>query len=656
MRTLQRILLVGLAALSPVRVEAVDGPRGTTGAQEPYRLLVLLRFGDASDFSRLFMERTRRQVQDHLANYFGPLVTLQVDFYGGRVESQHEALAQRSDQGRRLVVVLRELGDRPFDALEAATFVNNEVGGQVVLLQVERALNGYQISTRSWEGRTCQLGSPGITSTPDRQLVGKVACMAVCEAFSPVATVRETGNGVKLSFVGEQWKDQLIRCLRLPCVLQPVQVERRRDGSLVRIPISDTVLRILKDDLKAECFSNRTNPWQAGSRVIEFTAVRIPAVRGTFSLRVLDQSTGEPLSACTVYANNRGFSSLGNADLVGLADRDGYVVSKDPIDRLAFVKISQGTGADFQFPLVIRSASFDTTVRIPRDRAAGVKSEFRRQIRSLNADLSFERSVRDLGFGEINELKRDKRYEDALAHSVQLAGTLKDMSQKSRAQTAKLKSQADSLKLNDKQFENIDKSLADMESWVQELEGHAANLKAIIKENSQRSRAKASIELGRTAEETGDYEQAIANYEQAVEELTDQPKLREKLAIIKNVWKIKSPEHQKARQFVYEIWSIQDISRLDDLIPQAIEASDTLINVNDYLTGRKFKLVILRFVDDLAGLASQLQDAEDRAEVERARETIERLSDLAKRLDGLRPPEVDAEPAQETDPTNSESG
>ena len=568
-------------------------------------------------------------------------------------------LAQTNDQNRGLVAAFKQLGDRSFDQFEAANFVNNGVDAQVILLQIDRALEGYQIRSRLWEGHTRQLGSPGSTSTPDRQLVGKTACMVICEAFSPVATVRAADNGVKVSFIGQKWKDQLVRCLRLPCLLQPVQIEKRRDGSLVRVPMTDTVLRIIKDDLKAEYFSNRTNPWQISSRVIEFEAVRISAVRGRFVLRVIDQGTGEPFSACSVYANDRGFSSLGNADLVGLADRDGYVVSKEPMDRLAFVKISQGTGADFQFPLVIRSEHFEKTVSIPRNRAAGMKSDFKRHMRSLSDDLAFERSSREMGIGEINELKIDKRYEEALDHAERLAAALNDMAQTSRTQNAKLKKQAASLSLNAKQFENIDKSLANMEGWVRELDGHAANLKAIIKENNQRARAKASIELGQTAEQTGDYEQAIANYEQAVEEHTDQPKLLEKLVKMREVWKIKSPEHKKARQFVYDTWANQDISRLDDLIPKAIEAIDTLIKVNDYLTAGKFKLVTLTFVDDLAGLASQLQDAEqveERAEVDRAKQTIERLSELAKRLDGFRPPDANsAEPSDATEATKGDN-
>jgi tetratricopeptide (TPR) repeat protein len=167
------------------------------------------------------------------------------------------------------------------------------------------------------------------------------------------------------------------------------------------------------------------------------------------------------------------------------------------------------------------------------------------------------------------------------------------------------------------------------------------------------------MELGRSVEQTGDYEQAIANYEQALEESPDQPKLRKRLAEMKDVWKIKSAEHSKARQFVYDTWANQDISHLDDLIPRAREAIDTLITVNDYLTAGKFKLLTLRFVDDLAELASQLQDADEAAErdeVDRAKRTIEGLSELAKRLDKTRPPEAnEPDPKDGTEATKGDN-
>ena len=82
-----------------------------------------------------------------------------------------------------------------------------------------------------------------------------------------------------------------------------------------------------------------------------------------------DSGEGTPI---TVSANATGFASLTDADRLPSPDRDGTVVSLRPFAHLAYVRISQGGGAeDFEIPVPIVGDWNERVCRIPLDRAAG---------------------------------------------------------------------------------------------------------------------------------------------------------------------------------------------------------------------------------------------------------------------------------------------
>ncbi|HEY1598381.1 MAG TPA: hypothetical protein VGG64_02175 [Pirellulales bacterium] len=656
MRTL-RVLFILLAILAIACSARADDQLLSLDAGEPYRLVVVLRFSKTPLFSRFFIDRIRRQISDHLTSYFGPLVNVEVELYDA-LNGQAAGDAERKDDNDvGLAAVRAQLGDEDLENLVSVTLIENHVQPQVLILDFQRATAGYQIRFRRWDGRTQQLGPVRSTSISDRQLVGKDACLAICQGFSPVATVLFHEGRVELKFQGSKWQNELDQVLQLPCVMQVVRVEKRPDGSLVHSEIPNTVVVVDqgKNGIEYHAHTNLKNPWQTGSRVVRFEAIKISPVRGDFTLRIQDERTRDPLSNCIVYANDRGFSEITDADLLGAPDRNGYVVSKKPLNRLAFIKITQGHSDEFLLPLVITSESIEATVRIPRDRAAGMKAEFERRIHSLIRDLFFLRSFHTLGVDEINALKQDKRYEEALKRAEQLADDLHQLASPAQLLTLRLRKEAESLKIDvAKRFAGISASLDQIENDLRTVEAMKSSLSEVIKVNDQRARAKVAVDIGKAKEQSGDFDEAITNYEQSLQELPDQPKVLQRVERLKEAWKIKSPEQQKARKFVYEVWVDEDISRVEDVLPQAKAAIEALIKVNDYLTAQKFILTNSAKIEELVSIASQLEDSEqpeDRAELEKISRSIEQLGELSKQLQQIQSPD-----AQDGDATVPPSG
>jgi hypothetical protein len=100
----------------------------------------------------------------------------------------------------------------------------------------------------------------------------------------------------------------------------------------------------------------------------------------------------------------------------------------------------------------------------------------------------------------------------------------------------------------------------------------------------------------------GDWEDAIARYEGALRIQPDQPLLAARLARYKQVWAIKSSEHQRARDFVYNRWAKAEVTELADRIDEVERAFATLEVFGDYLSARK----LAKAASDHNGALAQL--------------------------------------------------
>jgi tetratricopeptide (TPR) repeat protein len=590
---------LGLALLTagPALAELEDR------ADQPYRVVVALRFGDSPLFTSQFVSATRRQVLDQLAAHFGGLAEV-------RLAAPDDPILRWLESPG-----LEKLTSWPADAPD---------GGKLFPIDVDYNDGVYTLEWRQLDADTRQIGPLHTRATANRRWVGKAICLAVRGDFSPVAVVTPAaGQGeVKLAFRGAAWPDELKKNLAAPCLLEPLRVERQRSGALVYVPIPNTLLRLTAtgDAWRATCESNLSDPWRTNPRVVGFQAIKLATQRGRFTLHVVDEQSGGPVPGCLVYAGSNSFQALGDADRLEMPDRSGRVTTSRSFDHVAYIKIVQGSSSSVQIPLPITSDCCELTCKIRVDAAAGARSDFDRQLSFLVQDLQALTAALDSDVGQVNGLHQNKRYEEALKQVERTLNFVRPFERAAEETGQKLVQQAAPLKLaNTQRLQWVQSQLREIALRVKDLEGLSEALRKTIASDDAKNRAGVLLRLAGQAEQEGQIDAAIEKYTAAIAEWPDQPKLLARLERLKSIWKIKSPAHAAARDFVYQIWADTDVSQLDRALPQARKSLDELEKVHDYLTAVKLLKINGTFLAELQDRVDQLTNdpTADRAALEK---------------------------------------
>lgn len=614
--TLLLSLLLGQAPAS--------GGDSANHINEPYQLLVVLQFADDPLFTRLFRTSVARQARDQLTNYFGALAKVQV-------QEDHPLLEKLDATGLQTL------------SLTPADFATLQLPDKVFIVSVGNVDGAYRLEWRQLDAQTQQIGPWHWRSTPDRQWVGKAVCMCVKEDFAPVAVVKPIAaiagvdtRQVELEFRGGKHAELLSRWLGPNCVLQPYWVQKQKDGSLKRVPIPNTVLRIDKTGgpRRATVVSNQPDPWKPNARVVGFEALKLNTQDGRLRLRLVDSATGDPVRA-QVYANTVGFGSLDSEHQLPLPDREGYVVSREPISHLAFVRITQGGSSFVQFPLPITSDWCEMTCKVPLDKAAGQKSEFDRLLRYLVQDVGALQAALNDNVRRTNQLHTDKKYEEELRLLKQaLASAVSNRQDAGKAQN-ELKAKAADLNLKgNPMLALVDGQLQQIDGQVVALTKKVGNVDNLIQNMNAQARAQVLVGLGEEAEAAGEIEEALEKYELALGEQPNQPMLKARLESLKETWRIKSPEHQKARTFVFERWPVAEVTEVGPKLAEAEKAFATLKEVGDTLTAKKLSSVNDGHVTAISELIGQIASDEqaDVAEVEKYEALLNKLAEFQARI------------------------
>ncbi len=604
---------------------------------EPYRLTVCLGFSDDPIFTRFFTASVRRQVRDQLANYFGELVELEV-------VSEH-ALLERAGGG------LAELSVSPEEPDE------NRVHDKLLLATIDFDGGLYRVEWRQLDGDVQRIGPLRSRTVPDRQWLGKAISLAIKEDFAPVALVLpRPGEGqVTLEFRGAGLGLRLAALLADGCVLQPYRVIRQRGGTLARVPVPYTVLRIEPGAsiTKAAVVSSLPDPWKRTARVAGFQAIKLPTCSGRFRLRLIDAESGSPVQSCQVYANSTGFDEMGNEDRLDPPDRHGYVIAPRPFDRLAYVKVAQPGGSVSRILLPITDTWCEQVCRLRVEEQGAEKSEFQRQVTVMVQDVQVLESMLDQCVGRLNQLNEEKQYEEALKQVRAAARTVAPLADTARRDLVHLKAQAAKLDLgSDRRLAWAAEQVAEVAERIADLREMDGKLEETIEETVALNLATVQARLAEDLVKQGDVDQAIANYREAVR-LSPQAGFQQRLDELEATWEIKDNDHRRARTFVVEVWPKAQITRMDQLQAEAEQAFRKLEEVDDYLTARRLLKATgehLRELSDLVDMLSQRNTEADRQQCEEyialtdrmARFQLEVGAYLRDRL--AKPAEADAAP------------
>lgn len=634
-------LIIG-AALAAAPLEA--------GADEPYELAVCLRFADDPIFTRFFKQSVVRQVRDQLVNYFGPLASV-------RVVASHPLLEKLDSTS------LAEL------SITSEEFVAEDLCGKVFVMVVDFQDGLYRVRWRQAHGSVQYLGPLFGQTTPDRLWLAKAICLAVKDDFSPVATVEPApgSSEVGLRFRGADQGDRLAPWLEGGCVLQPFWILRQQDGSLAPKPIPNTVLNIAPgtDGTNATVVTGLVNPWRRTARVADFRAIKLTTRKGRFRLRLVNSEDGSPVENCTVRANSVGFAQTTDKDRLPGPDAKGYVVADREFDQVAYITIR--VGREFKLLLPITEAELERELPIPVDQQADQRNDWQRQLRYCVGDLQAIQILREQCIRDVNDLNEKKRYERALERIEAAIEMLRPLVAAAADSVGEMEAGADKVGMSENSLLAWARRRATMlQDRVEQLSELGVSLTDTVEKVDAQSRAEALLKLAQEARDAGDVEKTIAKYEQALDAWPDLPQVKQLLAELRQMWKIKSPEHGRARRFVYEQYARTATDDLAGALPEAEDVFDELVRLDDPLTLMKLARINGEHVATLTEIAEMLADRDseaDRAERETYRQLLEdvlqfqdRVFDFLKVREEGRPPpsrpreKTPAEPANDDKP------
>lgn len=596
-------------------------------AHEGYRITVALRFADHAALTPLLVDAVERQTSDQLRRLFGDLAQVRV--------VRRSPLIDRLEQ-----TDLAEL------SLSRADFRSSELfpdaNETIFLFSLDYRDGLYRIAWRQIVRDVEQIGPLGVSTTPDRAWLGKAVCLAVRDDFSPAALVVPTTDAskVELVFRGSQSRGWplLQRWLTPGVVLQPYWVVLERDGELARTPIPFTLLRIEGQTGShwAKVETNLPEPWQRGPRIVGFQAAKLPTLSGRVNLRLVDQATGAPVQAATVYASDRGFDSIEDADLLGSPDPRGEVSSARTFNQVAYIRIRQGAGSAIDFPLAITAAQCDFTCRLPVDRAAAKKGDFERELGYQVDDVRALQALLGERIRQINGANAGKRYEEAARVAQTLLSALDTQLREMKRDVGIIQGEAKELgQEKNARLSWLSQQLGEIERQQAGLASLAANLARTIEKDDAQARANVLIQLGNEALREGNIDDALDKYTLALGEQPDQPQLSQRLARLKQQWEIKTPEHGASRKFVYEVWPGAELPALEALLPEVERAFEQLEKNEDRLTALKLLKVNEKHLASLDSLVAQLaanSGEQDEAEHEKYAAVVERLAALQQRV------------------------
>ncbi len=596
-------------------------------ANDAYRITVVLHFADHAALTPLLTDAIERQTSDQLRRVFGDLAQV-------RVVRRHPLVDRLGQTG------LAGLSLSHADFRSSTLFA--DASETIFLFLIDYRDGLYRIA---WRQITCdleQIGPLGTTTTADRAWLGKAVCLAARDDFSPTALVVPTTDPskVELVFRGSQARgwSLLQRWLTPGAVLQPFCVVLDRDGELTRMPIPYTLLRIEgQTGLHwANVETNLPKPWRRGPRIVGFQAARLPTRTGRLNLRLVDQATGAAVQAATIYASDRGFDSIDDADLLGSPNPRGEVASGRTFNQVAYIRIRQGAGSAIDFPLPITAAQCDFTCRLPVDRAATKKGDFERELGYLVDDVRALQALLGERIRQINGANADKRYEEAARIAQDLLSSLDKLLVQTKREVGLINGEAKELgQEKNARLSWLDQQLPEIERQQAGLRVLATNLARTIEKDDGQARANVLIQLGNELLREGNIDDALDKYALALGEQPDQPQLSQRLARLKQQWEVKNPEQVASRTFIYQVWPGVDLASLETKLPEAERAFEQLEKAEDRLSALKLLKINEKHLASLDQLIEQLagkDEEQDAAEHEKYVALLERFAVLQQRI------------------------
>jgi len=258
------------------------------------------------------------------------------------------------------------------------------------------------------------------------------------------------------------------------------------------------------------------------------------------------------------------------------------------------------------------------------------RSEWQRRLRYAVQDLQVLQAMLDDHVREVNSLHAEKRYEPALAKIQQARKSLRPLIVAAESGVGRLQSEAARLQIGTTsrvawaagQLDTIRRRDAELGALATDLDTTIGNIDA-------QNRAKVLVRLADQALAAGNVDDALQKYEAAMAEWDDLPQVERRVAELRQVWELKSLEHDDARSFVLSRWTNARARGLAGLMDDLRRHFDTLRSVDDYLTIQRMAVVCDSHLRELADIVELLEGRggeENRREFEKYEKLAEELA------------------------------
>jgi hypothetical protein len=588
----------------------------------PYKLQVVLRFADHRAFTNVFKDQVERGLRDNLRAAFRDMAMVEV-------VRTHPRLKEIEEKGLQVLDSWKDV---------------SEVKTHFVLIDyVDNSY--YEIRARQYDGLTAE-ASPVIRRerTNERPFLARTIGFLIDHDFGPVGSVANLNDeaNVQVALKGAGLNVPLSRWVKPGDVFQLVRIVHS-GGREMAEPEPFALLQAKDAPNKNGAVSCRFfHRYKLSARggAAGYRCIKIATMTGPLRVRLLQQGARTPrgLNAYTVYVQRQGFEKEPDAPSLatnteGLTGLFGAGREK-PFENLAFVVIFDPKKSNkpvAQIPVPILD---DRTVSLAlnADQEAATPLELRLGfwVRRINDRITEDEGI----FAELSKLAKESDQPAKRAAVLQKArlakvGLDEDVYniQKERKELEDQAKETPNVRLN---FAEGDERLKFLERDRTELAKFIDGQEQVVsKDNDPEVREFLSkLEQAKAQEQQFEYGEAIKLYEEAQQGLKKED-LAKQIQKLKDDWQVKSDEHQKARQFIYQDWPEFDQARMKEKIKKAKEAFETFKKVGDRLSPRKLLRVAINHDKKLKDILAGLHPDVDEEDKEPAKDALDATTELA---------------------------
>lgn len=557
------LLLLALCCwpMSSAQAQMVDAKQKT-----PYKLSIVLDFAQHRMLTPLFQQQVESQLAALLRLNFGALAEVEV------VRS-HPLLTEIRDKGLQ-------------QALDGWEVVSEH---KTHFVLIDFAEGAYHIQARQHDGAT-GLATPQVRrlATADRQQVARLAAQSVDRDFGLTGTVIEAGaDTVQVAIQGSELGVPLQRWLKpgdvfAVCRMLPKGPKRLRSERL-----EWAILQVKELPQKGICpcrFFHRYQeddltpaPGTLGYRCLKLSTVHAP-----LALQLVPDSKDRPLSLLQVHVGHRNFEDRVQEVAV---DAEGTVQTRDIFADVAFVRVVSGGAVLAQFPVPIVDRK-PVTCRITVDPAAIAQGQIQQRYNRWLGRIYEVLAITADRVGFLNA-RLEQSPEEALhmAQRGKLAMTAEILRLQQEEQAVRDLAQKGSVALD---FQIAHQRLQELQDRQAELGKFIDRLQNVIKESQTERRLQTLLEQASLLEEQSRYDEAMALYEQVLQESPKQTKVKNHLDKLRAAWTIRTPAQRQAREFIFLTWPEKmDAKTLKTNLEQARQALAVCRQAGDRLAPRR---------------------------------------------------------------------